>query len=87
MARSNTNPEQVCRHNHQSIHQSLLTQTPVPQVHTIGQWHGIQEPDLQQNHEGSWHREDILCTIPPSKHWETRNISQVPQTYPKENVC
>ena len=29
----------------------------------------------RQSHEGSWHREDILCTITPSKQWETRNIS------------
>ena len=56
-------------------------------VHTIGQWHRVQEPDLRQSHEGSWHREDILCTIPPSKQWETRNIPQIPQTNPKEDVC
>ena len=31
MARSNTNPEQVCRHNHQGIQQTLPTQTHVPQ--------------------------------------------------------
>ena len=46
LARSDTNPEQVRRHNHQSIHQTLPTQTYVPQVHTIRQWHGIQEPDF-----------------------------------------
>ena len=72
MARSDTNPKQVCQHNYQGIHQTLLTQTHVPTVHTIRQWHGVQEPDLRQSHEGSWHREDILCTIPPSKQWETR---------------
>ena len=87
MARSDTDPGQVCQQGHQSICQTLLTQTPVPLVHTIRQWHGVQELDLRQSQEGSWHRKDILCTIPPSKQWETRNISQVPQTYPKENVC
>ena len=87
MARSDTNPKQVCRYDHQSIRQTLLTQTPVPPVHTIRQWHGVQEPNLQQSHEGSWHREDILCTIPPSKQWEIRNIPQIPQTDPKEDVC
>ena len=55
MARSDTDPEQVCRHNYQGIHQTLLTQTPVPPVHTIRQWHRVQEPDLQQSHKGSWH--------------------------------
>ena len=35
LARSNTNPEQVCRHNHQGIHQTLPTQTYVPPVHTV----------------------------------------------------
>ena len=35
LARSNTNPEQVRRHNHQGIHQTLPTQTYVPSVHTI----------------------------------------------------
>ena len=59
-------PEAIPIH-HQSIHQTLLTQTPVPPVHTIRQWHRIQESDLRQSHEGSWHREGILCTIPPSK--------------------
>ena len=39
------------------------------------------------SHEGSWHREDILCTIPPSEQWETRNIPQIPQTNTKEDVC
>ena len=87
MARSNTNPEQVCQHDHQSIRQTLLTQTPVLPVHTIRQWHGVQEPNLRQSHEGSWHQEDILCTIPPSKQRETRNIPQIPQTHPKEDVC
>ena len=58
-----------------------------PRVHTIRQWHGVQEPDLRQSHKGSWHREDILCTIPPSKQWETRNIPQIPQTNPEEDVC
>ena len=38
-------------------------------------------------HKGSWHREDILCTIPPSKQWETRDIPQIPQTNTKEDVC
>ena len=55
MARSNTDPEQVCQHDHQGIRQTLLTQTPVPPVHTIRQWHRVQEPDLRQSHEGSWH--------------------------------
>ena len=87
LARSDTNPEQVCRHNHQGIHQTLLTQTHVPPVHTIRQWHGVQEPDLQQSHKGSWHQEDILCTIPPSKQWKARNIPQIPQTNTKEDVC
>ena len=67
MAGSNTNPKQVYRHHHQSIHQTLITQTPVSPVHTIRQWHGIQESDLRQSHERSWHRENILCTIPPSE--------------------
>ena len=44
LAGSNTNPKQVCRHNHQGIHQTLPTQTYVPQVHIIRQWHRIQEP-------------------------------------------
>ena len=35
MARSNTNPEQVSRHNHQGIHQTLPTKTYVPPVHII----------------------------------------------------
>ena len=35
LARSNTDPEQVRQHNHQGIHQTLLTQTYVPLVHTI----------------------------------------------------
>ena len=35
LARSDTNPEQVRRHNHQGIHQTLPTQTYVPPVHTI----------------------------------------------------
>ena len=35
LARSDTDPEQVRRHNHQGIHQTLPTQTYVPQVHTI----------------------------------------------------
>ena len=78
MARSDNDPKQVCRHDHQGIRQTLLTQTPVPPVHTIRQWHGVQESDLRQSHEGSWHREAILCTIPPSKQWETRNIPQIP---------
>ena len=46
LARSDTNPELVCRHNHQGIHQTLPTQTYVHPVHTIRQWHRIQEPDL-----------------------------------------
>ena len=46
LARSDTDPEQVRRHNHQSIHQTLPTQTYVPQVHTIRQWHRIQEPNF-----------------------------------------
>ena len=46
LARSDTDPEQVCQHNHQGIHQTLLTQTYVPPVHTIRQWHRVQEPDL-----------------------------------------
>ena len=46
MARSDTDPKQVCQHDHQGICQTLLTQTPVPPVHTIRQWHGVQEPDL-----------------------------------------
>ena len=50
----------------------------MPPVHTIRQWHGVQESDLRQSHEGSWHREDILRTIPPSNQWETRNIPQIP---------
>ena len=29
MARSDTDSEQVCLHNHQSIHQTLLAQTPM----------------------------------------------------------
>ena len=36
---------------------------------------------------GSWHQEDILCTIPPTKQWKTRNIPQIPQTNTKEDVC
>ena len=59
----------------------------VPLVHTIRQWHGIQEPNFQQSDKGSWHREDILCTIPPSEQWETRNIPQIPQTNTEEDVC
>ena len=55
LARSDTNPEQVRRHNHQSIPQTLPTQTYVPQVHTIRQWHGIQEPDFRQSDKGSGH--------------------------------
>ena len=47
----------------------------------------VQEPDLQQSHKGSWHREDILCTIPPTKQWKARNIPQIPQTNTKEDVC
>ena len=35
LARSDTDPEQVRRHNHQGIHKTLHTQTYVPQVHTI----------------------------------------------------
>ena len=46
MAKSDTNPIQVCRHDHQGIRQTLLTQTPVPPVHTIRQWQRVQEPDL-----------------------------------------
>ena len=46
LARSDTDPEQVCLHNHQGIHQTLLTQTYVPPVHTIRQRHRVQEPDL-----------------------------------------
>ena len=30
LARSDTDPKQVCRHNHQGIHQTLLTQTHAP---------------------------------------------------------
>ena len=30
-----TDPEQIRRHNHQGIHQTLPTQTYVPPVHTI----------------------------------------------------
>ena len=87
LARSDTNPEQVRQHNHQGIHQTLLTQTYVPPVHTIRQWHRVQEPDLRQSHKGSWHRENILCTIPPSKQWKARNIPQIAQTNTKEDVC
>ena len=29
------------------------------------------------SHKGSWYRKDILCTIPPSKQWETGNIPQI----------
>ena len=46
LAGSDTDPKQVCRHNHQGIHQTLATQTYVPQVHTIRQWHRIQEPNF-----------------------------------------
>ena len=46
LARSDTNPKQVHRHNHQGIHKTLPTQAYVPQVHTIRQWHGIQEPNF-----------------------------------------
>ena len=35
LARSDTNPEQVRRHNHQGIHQTLPTPTYVPPVHTV----------------------------------------------------
>ena len=35
LARSDTNPEQIHRHNHQGIHQTLPTQAYVPPVHTI----------------------------------------------------
>ena len=35
LARSDTHPKQVHRHNHQGIHQTLPTQTYVPLVHTI----------------------------------------------------
>ena len=35
LARSDTDPEQVRRHNHQGIYQTLPTQTYVPPVHTI----------------------------------------------------
>ena len=35
LARSYTDPKQVCQHNHQGIHQKLPTQTHVPPVHTI----------------------------------------------------
>ena len=55
LARGNTDSEQVCQHNHQGIHQTLLTQTYVPPVYTIRQWHRVQEPDLRQSHKGSWH--------------------------------
>ena len=47
----------------------------------------VQEPDLRESHEGSWHRKDILCTIPPTKQWKARNIPQIPQTNTKEDVC
>ena len=87
LARSETDPKQVRRHNHQGIHQTLPTQTYVPQVHTIRQWHRIQEPNFQQSDERSWHQKNILCTIPPSKQWQNRNIPQIPQTNTKENVC
>ena len=87
LARSDTDPEHFCRHNHQGIHQTLLTQTYVPPVHTIRQWHRVLEPDLRQCHKGSWYREDILCTIPSSKQWKARNIPQIPQTNTKEDVC
>ena len=87
LARSDTDPKQVCRHNHQGIHQTRLTQTYVPLVHTIRQWHRVPEPDLQRSHKGSWHREDILCTIPPAMQWKARNIPQIPQTNTKEDVC
>ena len=46
LAGSDTDPEQVCQHNHQGIHQTLPTQTYVPQVHTIRQWHRIQKPNF-----------------------------------------
>ena len=29
----------------------------------------------------------IFCTIPPSEQWEIRNIPQIPQTNPEEDVC
>ena len=87
MARSDTNPQQVHRHNHQGIHKTLPTQTYVPQVHTIRQWHGIQKLDFRQSDKGSGHQKNILCTIPPSEQWETRNIPQIPQTNTEENVC
>ena len=64
-----------------------LPRSMCPPVHTIRQWHRVQEPNLQQSHKGSWHREDILCTIPPSKQWEARHIPQIPQTNTKEDVC
>ena len=35
LARSDTDPEQVCQHNHQDIRQTLPTQTYVSPVHTI----------------------------------------------------
>ena len=35
LARRDTTPEQVHRHNHQGIHQTLPTQTYVSPVHTV----------------------------------------------------
>ena len=35
LARSDTDPEQIRRHNHQGIHKTLPTQTYVPPVYTI----------------------------------------------------
>ena len=61
-----------------------LTSSYVPQIYTVGYWHGVQKPYHGSSTSTTRDLLYILCTLPPSKKWKIRSLSQVPQTHHEE---
>ena len=86
MARGFSNTRQISRYHSIHIHQSLPSSPPVPWIHTVKQQHWIQVSANGPSTSTTWHWLHLLCTLPPSKQWEIRSLSQVSETYTQETL-
>ena len=52
----------------------------MPQVHPLRQWHGIQGHHYGPGTETVRNLKNIFSTLPPTKQWQIRGVSQIPET-------
>ena len=75
MARSFLQTGQVSRYYSIHIYKSIPSNSHVPQIHMIRQWHGVQESINGSCFSTTQCWLHLFCTIPSSKQWEIRSLS------------